>query len=296
MFKPLFVLPFVAFALIAAKQAEAPVEQKPSINPPAEIAADPANRLNIELSNGGTVVIQLRPDVAPNHVRRIQELASSGFYNGTIFHRVIPGFMAQGGDPQGTGQGGSPLPDLAAEFNDLPHMRGVLSMARAEDENSANSQFFIMLAPSFGLDHKYTGLGRVVSGMQFVDGIAPGEPPAQPTKIVRAWLDGAAPRAMAVAPAQPPAPAPVPEAAQPQAVVGPAPAEQPAGEAPAASTDVPAAEAPAPAEQPAGEAPAASTDVPAAEAPAAAAEPQAEVPAEPAEEPKDEPQGSPTGG
>ena len=140
MFKPLFVLPFVAFTLVAAKPAEAPVEQKPSINAPAEIAADPANRLNIELSNGGTVVIQLRPDVAPNHVRRIQELASSGFYNGTIFHRVIPGFMAQGGDPQGTGTGGSPLPDLAAEFNDLPHLRGVLSMARAEDENSANSR------------------------------------------------------------------------------------------------------------------------------------------------------------
>jgi peptidylprolyl isomerase len=277
MFKPLFALPFAAFALIAAKQAEAPVEQKPSINAPAEIAADPSNRLNIELSNGGTVVIQLRPDVAPNHVRRIQQLASSGFYNGTVFHRVIPGFMAQGGDPQGTGEGGSPLPDLAAEFNDLPHLRGVLSMARAEDENSANSQFFIMLAPSFNLDHKYTGLGRVVSGMQFVDGIAPGEPPAQPTKIVRAWLDGAAPRAMAAAPAQPPAtaPAPVPEAAQPQAEVGPAaPAEQPAAETPAT----------APADQPAPE------------APAAAEEPQAEVPDEPAEEPKDEPQGSPTGG
>jgi peptidylprolyl isomerase len=270
MFKPLFALPFAAFALIAAKQAEAPVEQKPSINAPTEIAADPANRFNIELSNGGTVVIQLRPDVAPNHVRRIQQLASSGFYNGTIFHRVIPGFMAQGGDPQGTGQGGSPLPDLAAEFNDLPHMRGVLSMARAEDENSANSQFFIMLAPSFGLDHKYTGLGRVVSGMQFVDGIAPGEPPAQPTKIVRAWLDGPVPVAVAAAPAQPPAtaPSPVPEAVQPRAEVGPAaPAEQPTAETPAT----------APAEQPVVEAP-------------------AEAPAEPVEEPKDEPQGSPTGG
>ena len=105
MFKPLFALPFVALALIAAKPAETPVQQKPSINAPAEIAADPANRLNIELSSGGTVVIQLRPDVAPNHVRRIQQLAGSGFYNGTIFHRVIPGFMAQGGDPTGTGNG-----------------------------------------------------------------------------------------------------------------------------------------------------------------------------------------------
>ena len=289
MFKPLFVLPFIAFTLIAAKPAEAPVEQKPSINAPAEIAADPANRLNIELSSGGTVVIQLRPDVAPNHVRRIQELATSGFYNGTIFHRVIPGFMAQGGDPTGTGNGASPLPDLAAEFNALPHMRGVLSMARGEDENSGNSQFFIMLAPSFNLDHKYTGLGRVVSGMQFVDGIAPGEPPAQPTKIVRAWLDGAAPKAMAAAPAQPSAPAPAPAttAAGPQAEIGPAPAEQPAAEPPAATTEEGPAQPPdaAPVEQPVAEVP-----VPSAE------KPQAEAPVEPTEEPRDEPQGSPTGG
>ena len=233
MFKPLFALPFVAFALVAAKPADTPAAPKISLNPPAEIAADPANRLNVQLSTGGTVVIQLRPDVAPNHVRRIQQLASSGFYNGTVFHRVIPGFMAQGGDPQGTGSGGSPLPDLAAEFNDLPHLRGVLSMARAEDENSANSQFFIMLAPTFTLDHKYTGLGRVIAGMQFVDAIAPGEPPAQPTKIVRAWLDGPMPQAVAAAPAPAPAPAqPQAEAVQapPQAEAPAAPAEQPDAE------------------------------------------------------------------
>ena len=203
MSKTLFALPFVALALIAAKPSAVPATAVPqvSLNAPAEIAADPANRLNIQLSNGGTVVVLLRPDVAPNHVRRIQALASSGFYNGTIFHRVIPGFMAQGGDPTGTGSGDSPLPDLQAEFNDLPHLRGVLSMARSEDPNSANSQFFIMLAPTFQLDHKYTGLGRVVSGMQFVDQIAPGEPPEAPTKIVRAWLDGPMPQAVAAAPA-----------------------------------------------------------------------------------------------
>ena len=258
MFKPLFALPFVAFALVAANPVVAQVTPKPSINAPAEIAADPANRLNIELSSGGTVVIQLRPDLAPNHVRRIQQLASSGFYNGTFFHRVIAGFMAQGGDPTGTGNGASPLPDLAAEFNALPHMRGVLSMARGEDENSANSQFFIMLAPSFALDHKYTGLGRVVSGMQFVDGIAKGEPPAEPTKIVRAWLDGPLPMAAATAP--------VPQAA-------PAPEPQPATEAATVTAEQPAAVSPAPADQSA-----------------------PETPAEAAEDSADEPKDTPTGG
>jgi peptidylprolyl isomerase len=172
--------------------------------------------------------------VALSHVRRIQQLVSSGFYNGTVFHRVIPGFMAQGGDPSGSGQGGSPLPDLAPEFNDLPHLRGVISMARTEDPNSANSQFFIILSPSFTLDHKYTGFGRVIAGMQFVDQIAPGEPPAAPTKIVRAWLDGPMPAAVAVAPAQPqvetPAPAAAPIAPQPQAEAPAAPAEQPAAD------------------------------------------------------------------
>jgi len=219
MSKMLFALPFVALALTAAKPADAPAAAAPkiSLNAPAEIAADPANRLNIALSNGGTVVIQLRPDVAPNHVRRIQQLVTQGFYNGTVFHRVIPGFMAQGGDPTGTGEGDSPLPDLAPEFNDLPHLRGVLSMARTQDPNSANSQFFIMFAPTFSLDHDYTGFGRVVSGMQFVDAIAPGEPPAQPTKIVRAWLDGPMPAAVAEAPPAAPAtePAPPPPAEAP---------------------------------------------------------------------------------
>jgi len=244
MFKPLFALPFVAFALIASP-VEAQAPQKPSINAPSEVAADPANRLNIELSSGGTVVIQLRPDAAPAHVRRIQELASSGFYNGTVFHRVIPGFMAQGGDPTGTGSGTSPLPDLAAEFNALPHLRGVLSMARGEDANSANSQFFIMLAPSFQLDHKYTGLGRVISGMQFVDGIAKGEPPAQPTRIVRASIGGPLPAPPVIAAAAPAAPAP--EAAAPRApeAVAATPAAE-AAAAPAPGSEPAAQEAPTP--------------------------------------------------
>ena len=194
----LLALPFMALALVAAKppQASLPVA---SLAAPAAVAADPANRLNIELSTGGTVVVQLRPDIAPNHVYRIQTLASQGFYNGLTFHRVIPGFMAQGGDPKGTGQGGSSLPNVPAEFSTLPHMRGVMAMARTfEDLNGGNSQFFIMLSAGMALDHKYTIFGRVVSGMQFVDGIAPGEPPDNPTKMVRVWIDGPLPAPPAV--------------------------------------------------------------------------------------------------
>ena len=202
--KSLIVLPFLAFALIAAKPAE-PAKPTVSFTAPAEVAADPANRWTLELSNGGKVVIQLRPDIAPRHVYRIQQLTSQGFYNGLSFHRVIPGFMAQGGDPQGSGQGGSPLPDLAAEFNDLPHLRGVASMARAESPNSANSQFFIVLAPTFKLDHKYSAFGRVIEGMAAVDGMAVGEPPADPTRIVRATIGGPLPAPPAAAATSAPA-------------------------------------------------------------------------------------------
>jgi peptidylprolyl isomerase len=152
------------------------------------VAADPANLWTLELSNGGRVVIQLRPDLATGHVQRIQQLTAQGFYNGLTFHRVIPGFMAQGGDPKGTGEGGSALPDLKAEFNDLPHLRGVASMARSESPDSANSQFFIVLAPSFKLDHKYSAFGRVIEGMAVVDSFAVGEPPVEPTRIVRATI------------------------------------------------------------------------------------------------------------
>ncbi len=162
--------------------AAAPVNK---IAPPA---LTPENTLNLDLSTGGRVVVQLRPDLAPNHVERIKTLARQGFYNGVIFHRVIDGFMAQTGDPTGTGTGGSPLPDLNAEFNDYPHVRGVVSAARAADVNSANSQFFIMFAPRFSLDRQYTPFGRVIGGMQYVDAIEKGEPPAAPSRIVQASL------------------------------------------------------------------------------------------------------------
>jgi cyclophilin family peptidyl-prolyl cis-trans isomerase len=205
MSKALFALPFMAMALIAAKAAPVPPPAPSVLMVPAEVAADPQNRWTLDLSNGGHVVIQLRPDIAPAQVERIKTLTQSGFYNGIIFHRVIPGFMAQGGDPTGTGEGGSKLPDLKAEFNAMPHLRGTVSAARAASEDSANSQFFIMLAPKFSLDHKYTAFGRVIEGMAAVDTIAVGEPPANPTKIVRASIGTAS----AAAPAPAPVPAPV---------------------------------------------------------------------------------------
>ena len=132
------------------------------------------------------VVIKLRPDLAPGHVARITELASEGFYDGVIFHRVINGFMAQGGDPTGTGMGGSDKPDLAAEFNAEPHVEGVCSMARAQNPNSANSQFFICLDDARFLDGQYTVWGEVTSGMEHVDALPKGEPPRAPGKIIKA--------------------------------------------------------------------------------------------------------------
>ncbi len=184
--KALFALPLAA-VLVAA--APAPVAAPvPSIIPPPAVAANPANRLTLQLSNGGTVVILLRPDLAPHHVERMQTLVRHGFYDGLIFHRVVPGFMAQGGDPKGTGEGGSELPDLKAEFTPVPFVRGTVGAARAESPDSANSQFFIMFAPNADLDNDYTVIGRVISGMDAVDKIAPGEPPADPTKIVKATI------------------------------------------------------------------------------------------------------------
>jgi peptidylprolyl isomerase len=134
------------------------------------------------------VVIKLRPDLAPGHVERIAELASEGFYDGVIFHRVIAGFMAQGGDPTGTGMGGSDKPDLAAEFNAEPHVEGTCSMARAQNPNSANSQFFICLDDARFLDKQYTVWGQVISGMDHVHAIPKGEPPRAPGKIVKATV------------------------------------------------------------------------------------------------------------
>jgi peptidylprolyl isomerase len=190
--KALFVLPLAAFALVAAKAPPPAAEPvMPSFAAPADVAANPANKLTLELSNGGTVVIQLRPDIAPKHVERIQTLVRQGFYNGLTFHRVIPGFMAQGGDPKGTGEGGSTLPDLKAEFTEMPFLRGTVAAARTGDNvDSANSQFFIMFVPNAGINGQYTIFGRVISGMDAVDKIAPGEPPTEPTKIVKAVLGG----------------------------------------------------------------------------------------------------------
>ena len=147
-----------------------------------------ADRLTLSLSSGGDVVIKLRPDVAPNHVQRITELANSGFYDGVVFHRVIPGFMAQGGDPTGTGMHGSDLPDLKAEFSDVPHVRGAVSMARKGDPHSANSQFFIVFDDATFLDGQYTVWGEVESGMEHVDALPKGEPPREPGKIVKATV------------------------------------------------------------------------------------------------------------
>ena len=180
-----------------ASLAPPPVVLSSYVNP--DPSFEPQNVLVLDLSNGGRVLIRLMPQWAPGHVERIKTLTGQGFYNGVVFHRVIEGFMAQGGDPTGTGTSGSSLPDLKAEFNYMPHVRGTVAMARTEAPDSANSQFFIVFYPRFALDHRYTNFGRVIAGMNVVDTIARGEPPANPTKIVRASLlsEGKAPPASA---------------------------------------------------------------------------------------------------
>ena len=150
--------------------------------------ADELNTLVLNLDSGGDVVIRLRPDLAPQHVARIKELAQEGFYDGVVFHRVIPGFMAQGGDPTGSGMGGSDKPNLPAEFSREPHTRGTASMARSQNPDSANSQFFICFDDCRFLDGQYTVWGNVVEGMEHVDALPKGEPPRTPGKIVKASL------------------------------------------------------------------------------------------------------------
>ncbi len=145
------------------------------------------NTLILSLDTGD-VTIQLRPDLAPGHVERIKELVSEGFYDGIIFHRVIDGFMAQAGCPDGRGTGGSSKPDLKAEFNNEPHVRGVCSMARTNAPHSANSQFFICLDDATFLDRQYTVWGIVTEGMEAVDAIPKGEPPRNPGKIIKATI------------------------------------------------------------------------------------------------------------
>jgi len=183
----------VAVDAPAAPRTYAPVD--------FDISHDPENILLLDLSSGRRVAIRLMPDWAPNHVERIKTLTRAGFYDGVKFHRVIEGFMAQTGDPTGTGRGGSQLPDLKAEFNPMPHLRGTLSMAHAASDDSANSQFFITFYPRFSLDRHYTNFGRVIAGMDAIDAIHRGEPPADPTVVLQASIaaDGK-PQAMAPAP------------------------------------------------------------------------------------------------
>jgi peptidylprolyl isomerase len=148
--------------------------------------ANPEDTLILETTKG-SIVVEMRPDLAPNHVARIKDLARQGFYDGVPFHRVIEGFMAQTGDPTGTGTGGSGQ-KLAAEFNAEPHSRGAVSMARAQSPDSADSQFFICFEDANFLDRKYTVWGRVIEGMENVDKINRGEPPANPDKILSAKI------------------------------------------------------------------------------------------------------------
>ena len=143
---------------------------------------DPENTLLMDTSKG-MVVIECLPDLAPNHVKHIKELTREGFYDGVVFHRVIDGFMAQGGDPTGTGTGGSSKPNLKAEFNKEPHVRGICSMARSASPDSANSQFFIVFDDAQFLDNQYTVWGRVIEGMENVDKFARGEPVPNPDQI-----------------------------------------------------------------------------------------------------------------
>ncbi len=155
--------------------------------PAPAAGSDAENTLVLELTTG-TVKIKLRPDLAPQHVARVKQLANEGFYNGLIFHRVIAGFMAQTGDPTGTGMGGSKYPDLPAEFTPTPFERGTVGAARSSSPNSANSQFFICFTHAPNLNGQYTVWGQVIDGMPAVDKIAKGEPPSNPDKIVKAYI------------------------------------------------------------------------------------------------------------
>lgn len=222
---------------LAAKKKDKtpPVATAERIQPPS--MNDKDNLLYLDLSTGGRVVIWLRPDVAPKMVDRIKTLTRQHFFDGLKFHRVIEGFMAQTGDPKGDGTGGSTLPDLPAEFNYLPHVRGAVSAARegaaadasAEDkkkaEDSANSQFFIVFQPRLVLDKKYTVFGRVISGMEFVDAVARGEPPSAPSTILHAYIAADNPPAYTPPPPPPPAPVATPPAPAPTPAAKPAPAK-----------------------------------------------------------------------
>ncbi len=202
-------------------------------------AAGAADTLKLELSSGGTVTIEMLPDRAPGHVERIKKLTRAGFYDGVVFHRVIDGFMAQTGDPTGTGTGGSDEPDLTAEFTDYPYKRGTIGMARTANPNSANSQFFICFSDdgcSF-LTGQYTVWGQVTEGMEHVDAIAKGEPPASPDKVTKAMIAGDAQQAAAKSETAPEA---TPEETAAETKPAPAPAME---EAPSETAETPAEEA-----------------------------------------------------
>lgn len=199
MFKRLIAAGALAsFAILPQVAASQDAEPEAAVATPGDtrvfqpisynLSEDRDNILLLDLSNGQRVAIRLMPSWAPAHVERVKTLARQGFYDGVIFHRVIEGFMAQTGDPTGTGQGGSQLPDMKQEFNKMPHVRGTVSMARAASEDSANSQFFIVFYPRFALDNRYTNFGRVISNMAAVDAINRGEPPTDPTRIVQASI------------------------------------------------------------------------------------------------------------
>jgi peptidylprolyl isomerase len=228
---PLALALVVSPALAKGKAAKPAAAPTMSAVVDMDSSHDPDNVLYLDLSNGGRVAIRLMPAWAPNHVERIKTPARQGFYNGIIFHRVIDGFMAQTGDPTGTGQGGSQLPDLKAEFNAMPHVRGTVSMARTDQPDSANSQFFIVFYPRFALDRHYTNFGRVIGGMQYVDAIVRGEPPENPTKILQASM--ASDNRPQVLPPPVVAPSLTPPAAAPASTVAP-------GQVPAAAVKAPA--------------------------------------------------------
>ncbi len=189
-----FPLLFVLLSLcltgsfVMAKKTKAADAAPASTPTAAPTLTDPANTVILTLA-GGDVYIQLRPDLAPNHAQRIKELVNSGFYNGQIFHRVIDGFMAQTGDPTGTGMGGSGK-KLKAEFSQEPFVRGTVGMARSSSPDSADSQFFICFAPASFLNGQYTVVGKVISGMELVDKIPRGEPPEHPGKILKMRMAG----------------------------------------------------------------------------------------------------------
>jgi peptidylprolyl isomerase len=241
------VLAALAATLITAPAFAQGPKEKPEVQPlsgvgvdhadatPVNVPADPENTWVLDLTTGGRVLIRLRPDVAPKMVERVKILTRRHFYDGISFHRVIdsPENMAQGGDPRGDGTGGSDLPNVPAEFSNLPHVRGAVSAARAKDPGSANSQFFIMFGPHLGFDHDYTVFGRIYSGMQWVDKIERGEPPANPTRIVHAYILSDSPPAYAPAPPSTPLTGPMliptgPAAAPPATKAAPAAKPAPA--------------------------------------------------------------------